>query len=172
MNPLIEIRPVVAEDYDFLREMLYEAAWMEKTGETRSCIEKTAMLRQYVIDWGRQDDVGFIACDKETGDRYGAAWSRIYDKPDCLAGFPGPLPELAMATVPQARGKGIGKTLLQRLIADAKQKYDAICLNVREENRAAITLYEKMGFQKIEGSGQVNRSNSISFYMLAQLQGA
>ena len=75
-----------------------------------------------------------------------------------------------MATVPEARGKGVGKALLQRLITEARQKHDAICLNVREENRAAIALYEKMGFLKIEGSDHMNRANSISFYMLTFLK--
>ena len=45
------------------------------------------------------------------------------------------------------RGRGLGKQLMQALIADCKQrKGTAMTLEVRESNQAAITLYESLGF--------------------------
>lgn len=45
--------------------------------------------------------------------------------------------------------KGIGSMLLQRLIAYAKNRgFEFINLDVRSDNKAAIRLYKKFGFQK------------------------
>lgn len=45
------------------------------------------------------------------------------------------------------RGQGLGKRLMQALIADCKQRGGtAMTLEVRESNVAAIALYQKLGF--------------------------
>ena len=49
------------------------------------------------------------------------------------------------------RGKGLAKALFQHIEDIAKQRgYEKIVLEVREHNREAIGLYEKLGFKKKE----------------------
>lgn len=50
----------------------------------------------------------------------------------------------------EARGKGIGTRLIQELLARAQQSnsHTVFLLEVRESNAAAISLYEKLGFQQ------------------------
>ena len=56
---------------------------------------------------------------------------------------------LGMAVLPPYRGQGIGRRLLQACLAKAKAKgITRVELEVRGDNAAAITLYEKSGFIK------------------------
>lgn len=49
----------------------------------------------------------------------------------------------------EARGKGIGTQLMEELCARARQtNSEAVFLEVRESNVAAISLYRKLGFQQ------------------------
>jgi ribosomal protein S18 acetylase RimI-like enzyme len=59
---------------------------------------------------------------------------------------------LAIGVVPEYRGRGIGRELMERAIAAArKRRLTRIELTVRADNRAAIALYKGMGF-KTEGT--------------------
>ncbi len=57
----------------------------------------------------------------------------------------------SVAVDPEYRGKGLAKALFQHIEDIAKQRgYEKIVLEVREHNREAIGLYEKLGFKKTE----------------------
>ena len=52
-----------------------------------------------------------------------------------------------IATVPEFRGRGVGKALTNALIESARESgASVIMLEVRKSNAAAIALYEKAGF--------------------------
>ncbi len=54
-----------------------------------------------------------------------------------------------IAVLPRERKKGIGEVLLSVLLTESeREKADFVSLEVRESNRAAISLYKKMGFQE------------------------
>ena len=56
-----------------------------------------------------------------------------------------------VAVYPEARRKGVGEKLIDRVFALASdQKLSFVSLEVRESNTPAISLYEKLGF-KTEG---------------------
>ena len=56
-----------------------------------------------------------------------------------------------VAVYPEARRKGVGEKLIDRVFALASdQKLSFVSLEVRESNTPAISLYEKKGF-KTEG---------------------
>ena len=60
---------------------------------------------------------------------------------------PGEVQLLNLTVAPQARRLGIGRTLLNRLLADARARGAERCfLEVRVSNDAAIALYVKEGF--------------------------
>lgn len=57
---------------------------------------------------------------------------------------------VAMATVPAARGCGVGRQLLERLVTCARARGDTtVCLEVIARNTGALRLYEKFGFERI-----------------------
>ena len=57
---------------------------------------------------------------------------------------------LNLCVDPSEQGKGLGHMMLEHLIAIAQKKFaDFIMLEVRPSNKAAISLYEKWGFNEI-----------------------
>ena len=61
-----------------------------------------------------------------------------------------------MYVLPQYRGQGVGKTLAQRLIEEARQVgYHLMRLDTGNFLTSAIKLYESLGFKQIEPYNQV-----------------
>ena len=55
-----------------------------------------------------------------------------------------------IGTLPEYRGRGIAKSLLELLHGEMRKKGAAVCfLEVRSRNTAAISLYEKSGYERI-----------------------
>ena len=53
-----------------------------------------------------------------------------------------------MAIVPEGRGKGVGKWLMEQLIAEAKERSErTMVLEVIEQNTAGVRLYQGSGFR-------------------------
>jgi predicted GNAT family acetyltransferase len=52
-------------------------------------------------------------------------------------------------TAPQERGKGLGKAVVAELLKDVFSAKQAACLFVKKHNRAAIALYERLGFEPV-----------------------
>jgi len=54
-----------------------------------------------------------------------------------------------IVTHPDYRGSGLGKAVTARLCRSLSKKVDHIGLNVKSDNRIAISMYEKLGFEVI-----------------------
>src|SRR5215210_174237 len=56
----------------------------------------------------------------------------------------------AMAVAPEARGKGLGKRIMQGVIDEAAERGDrSVLLEVFEHNTPAVNLYEGLGFKPL-----------------------
>ncbi len=163
-------RPLTAHDEPLLWEMLTLAAH-EPSVES---VLPQPCLRHYVEGWGRAHDLGIGAFLNETGLPVGAAWVRLFPAGDPGFGYvDAATPELAMAVLPDHRGRGVGSTLLSQLLAQLREsspRYPGVCLNVRETN-PAVRLYRRAGFEPIPGSEIVNRTGGISSNMLHRFPG-
>jgi ribosomal protein S18 acetylase RimI-like enzyme len=58
-----------------------------------------------------------------------------------------------IALLPEHRGKGIGRHLIERVLAEASEVDKPVRLQVAWYNRPARTLYERLGFYPIEDNG-------------------
>ena len=130
----------------FLRDMLHHAYYWRE----RSPGDRPGPVALYVKGWGRQGDTAVIAIDDAFP--VGAAWYRLFTAKEPGFGFVDErTPELAIAVVPSARGRGIGDALLLALLDRARADgYEAISLSVDKHNAGAIRLYERHGFQRVE----------------------
>lgn len=147
--------------------MLTYAASMEPAGHDAIETSKVdAYLRTYVERWGsKAGDLGVIARVSSHGD-IGAAWLRLAHGGGSFKLGDHLVPELAMAVLPEFRGRGIGTGMVQRLVAMARRRFPAILLSVREDNRA-VRLYERLGFRQ---TGRMrNRVGSTSLTMRLDL---
>jgi predicted GNAT family acetyltransferase len=52
-------------------------------------------------------------------------------------------------TVPQARGRGLGRMVVSALLRRVLQEKEGACLFVKKKNRPAISLYERLGFAPV-----------------------
>jgi ribosomal protein S18 acetylase RimI-like enzyme len=142
----VVVRRGGAQDVRFLRDMLHHAYyWKERAPEDTG----PGPVALYVKAWGRPGDAAVIAIDG--GFPVGAAWYRLFARDRCGYGFVDErTPELAIAVVPNARGRGVGAKLLDALLDRARAEgYDAISLSVDRNNAGAIGLYERYGFERV-----------------------
>jgi len=157
-------RPVSSFDEPFLWEMLYYAAHVdEEPGGSVETAKHNPFLIKYVAHWGQPGDLGFVAEEAETHQRFGAAWLRVFvgAEKNCDEIGDG-TPELATAVIPICTGQGLGSQLLSRLLDAAASVYPAVYLSVRATNPAK-RLYERLGFTVI---GELtNRVGGRSFHM-------
>ena len=72
-----------------------------------------------------------------------------------------------MFVLPQFRGQGVGKALARKLIEDARTMgYECMRLDTGNFWKAAIQLYESLGFQRIEPDHDVPEDRrGISIFM-------
>ena len=55
-----------------------------------------------------------------------------------------------IGTLPEFRGRGLAKSLLEQLHGKMREKGAAVCfLEVRSRNTAAISLYEGVGYERV-----------------------
>jgi len=54
-----------------------------------------------------------------------------------------------IAVNPDFRGRGFGKLVTARLVRELVDEEKIVCLNVKEDNGAAIRIYESLGFTKV-----------------------
>lgn len=168
MPPLL-IREVEQSDIPFLWEMLYYAAHMAEDGAIHyEAAKDNPFLAQYVQNWGKPGDLGFVAVDLTSAQKIGAAWVRllIADKTS-VTYQDDATPELAIAVSPDWMGCGVGTALMTNLIRSARQHYPALVLSVRSDN-PAVRLYQRFGF--VETAQIVNRVGTISYKMLLKFE--
>ena len=72
--------------------------------------------------------------------------------------------------LPESRGLGIGKNILQECIDYAKSKgYKKCYLDTLVNMKSAIALYESFGFQHLEGALEGTIHNGCDVWMLKEL---
>ena len=157
------IRPVRLDDEPFLWRCMAIAAH-EASAEAVAAIPSAA---RYVEGWGRPGDFGLVAELDEAP--AGAAWARQFapaDRPHVFVDEH--TPELVIAVLPEARGRGVGRRLLHALAERARNRHSALCLTVRVGNPAQ-RLYERAGFELLPGSERTNRLGGLSIGMVRRL---
>ena len=143
------VRAAGPDDVPFLWDMGWAAVAVDPGMRAmgREAAFALPSVRKYLDDWGRSGDEGVIAIDDE-GTRLGAAWFRLFPADDPAYGFVAPdIPELSIGVAVDARGQGVGRALLDALLAAGRaQGYLAISLSVDRQNPAR-RLYGRVGFR-------------------------
>jgi len=139
--------------------MLVVAAFWRPDWPTRSVQAVLARpeLAHYVSGWPRPGDLGVVA-EKEGGP-VGATWLRFLPEDDPGYGFvDAATPELSIGVALPQRGRGVGSSMLEALVASAREQgRSAVSLSVEPDNPARH-LYERFGFQVVSA---VNGSLSM-----------
>lgn len=161
---MTRVRAAVAADLPFLWRMLSFAASMDGSDAAVAIAQADPALRAYLDGFPREDDIAVLAHDDVRA--IGAAWLRL-GEPTPSKVWTRAVPELAIATVPEARGRGVGAAMLDELLARAAPRFDAVTLSVRDGS-PAVRLYERVGFA-VEAR-IVNRVGTSSLVMRRALR--
>lgn len=146
-----------------VKDLLRYAARLDESGKT---VEAYPALEQYHRNYGNYNgDIGVYAIvDHKVA---GGAWARML-----LKGFghlDNATPELMFAVLPEYRDRGLGTLLLEHLFKEAAKIYPQLSLSVGIEN-PALTLCERLGFTKVEGSEHTGIGGTNAFVMVKQLE--
>jgi GNAT superfamily N-acetyltransferase len=134
------IRPAGPSDVRFLGDMLRHAYYWH-VGE-----DPDRPVARYVRGWGRPGDAGVLAV--EPSGPVGAAWYRRFSEREAGFGFVDEsTPELTIAVVPARRGRGLGKELMEALLARARRDgCERLSLSV-EPGSKQEQFYAQFGFE-------------------------
>lgn len=150
---MFEIREIKQDEYEFLREMLYEAIYfVDETQKLPKSIIFEPHLSKYFENFGRDGDFAFVLTVEN--DLVGAIWSRLFSETDKSYGFVDEeTPEFSMAIKEDYRNKGFGSRLIEKLFEKLKTKgFGKVSLSVDKRNRA-VNLYRKFGFETVSDEG-------------------
>jgi ribosomal protein S18 acetylase RimI-like enzyme len=150
---MIEIREIKPNEYDFLREMLFEAIYFPVgTEKLPTSIVDESWLSKYVENFGRKGDFAFVLVDKT--ELVGAVWSRLFTEDKAGYGFvDAQTPEFSIAIKKQYRNQGFGNLLMQKLFAKLNSEgFEKLSLSVDKRN-SAVNLYLRIGFEVVDKEG-------------------
>lgn len=141
-------------DLPFLEQVFVLAAdWNPATVKGTEHWMADPTMEKYLGDWREGRDFGFII--EAEGDPIAAVWMRYFTADDGSYGFVDEhTPELTIGVLPQFRGQGAGRMLLQAA-QDATPA--RLSLSVEDGNRARA-LYEEAGFVPV---GRVGGSTTM-----------
>lgn len=168
----VRIRTVLPNESTLVFSFLTLAARMPESGEPIQKALRDHELTRYWRNWGRQGDLGLVAESESVGYPISCAWVRLFSREEAGADYVGEdIAELAVGTIPAARGLGVGTRILQDLLSLCKTRYSGVSLSVRMEN-PAIRLYERLGFRKTSETPIINRVGTQSLVMLLSFDGS
>ncbi|HQE47035.1 MAG TPA: GNAT family N-acetyltransferase [Rhodoglobus sp.] len=135
-------RRAIAADLPFLEEVFVIAAdWNPEAVKGAEFWHADPTFQKYLAGFPRDTDLGFIA--EREGQDAGAVWSRYFTAADPGYGFVAEdIPELSIGVVAGRRGEGIGRALLNAMLAASPV---SLSLSV-EDGNPAQELYRKSGF--------------------------
>jgi ribosomal protein S18 acetylase RimI-like enzyme len=150
----VKIRDAVAADHAFLEQMLFEAFFWSPAAVRPAYADfvREREFRRQLAGWGRAGDCALVAGEADSC--VGAAWYRLWTSADPTHGFLDErTPVLGIGVAPAQRARGVGRHLLEALIARASRDgFAGLSLSVDPANRAR-RLYESLGFRRAGESG-------------------
>jgi ribosomal protein S18 acetylase RimI-like enzyme len=156
----LSIRAARQNDLDTLWTFLAIAAYEPHIAKAKA----TPLVAAHLAGWRRSCDFGYIA--ENSGLAVGATWARQFaldEEPTFYVDDD--TPEISIGVSETMRRKGVGETLLDALIGEAKRRGVGLCLNVRDSN-PAVRLYEQVGFRRVHGTEVRNQVGGWSFGMV------
>ncbi len=149
-------RRATAADLPLLEEVFVIAAdWNPEAVKGAEFWHADPTFQKYLAGFPRDTDLGFIA--EREGQDAGAVWSRYFTAADPGYGFVAEdIPELSIGVVAGRRGEGIGRALLNAMLAASPV---SLSLSV-EDGNPAEELYRKSGFVPV---GRVGNATTMLY---------
>ncbi|MCL2235081.1 MAG: GNAT family N-acetyltransferase, partial [Defluviitaleaceae bacterium] len=136
-----KIRQMKLQDYALLDKFLYNSIYIPGGEEMPPFdIIYDPEIYIYVKDFGSKDDLGAVA--EVNGEVVAMAWTRIIP---AYGNIDDRTPELAISTLSEWRGQGIGTDLMGFLFGLLRKAgYERTSLSVQQDN-PAVRFYQRLG---------------------------
>lgn len=108
----------------------------------------------------REGDIGLYLLEK--GEVVGAAWVRLLK--DGLAYIDEGTPELSVVIKAEHRQKGHASYMMQQLMYEVSGLYKQMSLSLDTDNKAALKLSKKLGFEKVESHSSEKQHTMIKVF--------
>jgi ribosomal protein S18 acetylase RimI-like enzyme len=150
---MIDCRKYNQDDYQFLREMLFEAVFWSRTDDDRPSLEKGLSYdytKHVLVDFGsREGDIAVIA--EIDGARAGAAFVRYWNDDQNIRGYISEdIPVLVIGVVDDYRRQGVGSALIESLKSEVKENWISSISLCVTKNNIAYGLYTKQNFKIVQ----------------------
>ena len=158
MSRTFIIKPAGPDDLPFLRAMNWQAVLASPGFIEEYGLDKLqAQEDQYWADWTPQDSPAFMAVD-ESGQKLGAIILKNHERDHLpVRGW-----RFGIGVEEAARGKGIGRSLIEHATEFARQSGATyLTLFVDPANRPAVSLYHKLGFQPASKFGSLTEMRLV-----------
>jgi ribosomal protein S18 acetylase RimI-like enzyme len=133
--------PFVAALYASTRQQeLAQTGWPQAAIDAFLLSQHEAQHAHYVLHYAGMEWLIIL-------DAAGAPIGRLY-----LAEWPSEFRIVDIALLPEARGRGIGRSVLEDVLALAREAGKPVSIHV-EKNNPARHLYERLGFRSAEDKG-------------------
>ena len=145
-----ELRPLGVDDSGLLRvATLGNMNWCGERFTMHDVVTRREFAHYCAIDPAR-GDFGFVA--ERAGVAVGVCWAQCLPLDDAGYGFVGAgIPELSLWVSPAVRGQGLGRQLLEVVVAEGRRRgFSQVSLSVEAENHAK-SLYRSVGFTDVAG---------------------
>ncbi len=154
------IREIKENEYDLLKDFLYEAIYIPEGVEppAREIIEQPE-LRLYYEGFGEGKADHCLVAD-DNGRVVGAVWTRIMND---YGHVDDDTPSFAISLYKEYRGKGTGTELMKQMLELLRNKgYNKASLAVQKANYA-VKMYKKVGFT-------IEDENSEEYIMMLRIK--
>ena len=143
----VTLRPVVDEDHDFMRRLYHSTRAEEMKHFPFTEQQKTAFLDSQFAAQTAHYSSHYPACERSIIERDGLPVGRLY-----VDRTPTEISIVDIALLPEARGTGIGTTLLRAIQSEATRGQRPLTIYVDASN-PALRLYEREGFRVLRTNG-------------------
>ena len=143
----VTLRPATEADYDFMR-LLYHSARAEEMKQFPFTEEqKVAFLDAQFAAQSQHYEVHYPTCERRIVVRDGRPVGRLY-----VDRWRDQIRIVDIALAPEARGGGIGTSLLREILDEGAHSNLPVTIHVEAYN-PALRLYERLGFKAIGTNG-------------------
>lgn len=147
MGGAVTLRPATEADYAFMRHLYGSTRADEMRHFPFNDDEKAAFLDQQFAAQYEHYRVHYPTCERNIIEREGRAIGRLW-----IDEWKDQIRLVDIALLPEARGIGIGTTLVERILDRGRAAGKPVTIHVEGFN-PALRLYQRLGFQHVDTNG-------------------
>lgn len=122
------------------------AGWAGSPEESTMWCSLATVTADDVGGWSDRSGVeAFVLCDGGAVNAYGEIWVDVEQNEVEIA---------HLIVDPAARGRGLGRRLVEGLVEQARRHYPVVAIRVHSQNETAIRCYRAAGFERVSAADE------------------